>query len=85
VVSTPSTEAIFNEANQNVFTNWPNAYATFKKLKPILLGNAYMIPRPTPYVSSMWWPWVKNYYGAMADAMVRYAWVDQNLKKTMGH
>ena len=46
---------------------------------------------PTPYVFSAWWPWVKNYDGELRVGAVKpgpvYAriWIDQELKKRMGH
>ncbi|MCX7375338.1 MAG: ABC transporter substrate-binding protein [Alphaproteobacteria bacterium] len=46
---------------------------------------------PTPYVFSAWWPWVKNYDGELRVGAVKpgpvYAriWIDQDLKKRMGH
>jgi peptide/nickel transport system substrate-binding protein len=82
--SVPEIENIFKEVNDNVFVDWNKAYSAYKRMKPTLLENAYLIPRPTPYVYSMWWPWVKNYNGALGQAFVRYAWIDQDLKKSMG-
>jgi hypothetical protein len=38
----------------------------------------------------MWWPWLKNYSGELSvgyfsgDSWVRYVWVDQAMKKSMG-
>jgi len=46
---------------------------------------------PTPYVYAAWWPWVKNYGGEMSVGSLRpgpiYAriWIDQELKKKLGH
>ena len=46
---------------------------------------------PTPYVYAAWWPWVKNYGGEMSVGSIRpgpiYAriWIDQELKKKLGH
>ena len=46
---------------------------------------------PTPYVFSAWWPWVKNYDGELRVGAVKpgpvYAriWIDQDMKKRMGH
>ncbi len=53
------------------------------------LEQAYAIELPTPYQSSMWWPWVKNYHGEFAvgdfnyDNYSRWVWVDQDLKNEM--
>jgi peptide/nickel transport system substrate-binding protein len=83
--SVPEIENIFKEVNDNVFTDWTKTYDAYKRMKSTLLENAYVIPRPTPYVYSMWWPWVKNYYGTTQQNFIRYSWVDQDLKKSMGH
>ena len=56
-----------------------------------ILEQAPYIWLPTPYIYSAWWPWVKNYQGELRAGAVRpgpiYAriWVDQEMKKKMGH
>jgi hypothetical protein len=35
-----------------------------KDLSLYVLEQAWAIPRPIPYLYNMWWPWLKNYYGA---------------------
>ena len=46
---------------------------------------------PTPYIFTAWWPWVKNYDGELRVGAVKpgpvYAriWIDQDMKKRMGH
>jgi len=80
----PTIEAIFEAVNANMFTNNPQAYAEYKKLKPYVLEQAYYIVRPTPYTYSFWWPWVKNCYGQGA-LFVKEFWIDKTLKKSMGY
>jgi peptide/nickel transport system substrate-binding protein len=56
-----------------------------------ILDQAPYIWLPTPYVYSAWWPWVKNYQGELRAGAVRpgpiYSriWLDQEMKKKMGH
>ncbi len=56
-----------------------------------ILDAAPYIWLPTPYVYTAWWPWVKNYAGELRAGSVRpgpiYArmWLDQEMKKKMGH
>ena len=56
-----------------------------------ILDLAPYIWLPTPYVYTAWWPWVKNYAGELRAGSVRpgpiYArmWLDQEMKKKMGH
>ncbi len=62
-----------------------------KELTRDILDKAPYIWMPTPYVYSAWWPWVKNYGGELRAGAVRpgpiYArmWLDQEMKKKMGH
>jgi len=56
-----------------------------------ILENAWGIFMPQPQVYHIWWPWVKNFHGevqtgyARFNRNVRYLWIDQDLKKTMGY
>ncbi len=56
-----------------------------------MLDNAPYLWLPVPYVYSAWWPWVKNYDGELRVGAVKpgpiYAriWIDQEMKKKMGH
>ncbi len=56
-----------------------------------IVDKAPYVWLPTPYIFTAWWPWVKNYGGELRAGAVRpgpiYAriWVDQDLKKKMGH
>ncbi|MEK7353253.1 MAG: ABC transporter substrate-binding protein [Chloroflexota bacterium] len=80
----PYIEELYAEMNKYIFTDWPKTYEIHKKIKPFFLENAFLIVRPTPYTYNMWWPWLKNYYG-QGTGMVRYSWIDQDLKKSMGY
>ena len=65
--------------------------AMLKEMTREILDKAPYIWLPTPYVYTAWWPWVKNYDGELRAGAVRpgpiYAriWIDQDLKKKMGH
>lgn len=67
---------------QNLFRDTAGAYQAYRELKPFVLEQAFYIPRPTPYIYNVWWPWLKNYYG---QGFLRYNWIDEDLKKTMGY
>ena len=62
-----------------------------RELTVEIMDQAPYIWLPTPYVYAAWWPWVKNYGGEMSVGSIRpgpiYAriWIDQELKKKMGH
>ncbi|MEK7353687.1 MAG: ABC transporter substrate-binding protein [Chloroflexota bacterium] len=80
----PYLEEIYNEMQKYIFIDMPKVYQAFKKVPPYVMEQAFVIPRPTPYSYNFWWPWLKNYYGQGAG-LIRYGWVDQELKKSMGY
>jgi len=54
--------------------------------------QAWFISLPSPYVYNLWHPWLKNYQGKGNSenwdgevAYSRMVWIDQELKKAMGH
>jgi len=62
-----------------------------KELLPYVVKQCWVIG-PLRYPSYVcWWPWVKNYSGEVSVGYVanydftRWIWVDQELKKSMGH
>jgi peptide/nickel transport system substrate-binding protein len=65
--------------------------AMIKELTRDILDKAPYVWLPTPYVYTAWWPWVKGYNGELRAGAVRpgpiYArmWIDQEMKKKMGH
>ncbi len=67
------------------------ADAVHRELMKYVLAQAWAIPSPGGVSYSLWWPWLKNYYGPLAvgymntDNWVTWAWVDQALKKSMGY
>ena len=55
-----------------------------------LLAEAWAIPYPQQPTWVFWWPWVNNFYGALnvgafTGPGYQYIWIDQALKKSMGH
>jgi peptide/nickel transport system substrate-binding protein len=65
--------------------------AMIKEMTREIVDKAPYIWLPTPYIYTAWWPWVKGYNGELRAGAVRpgpiYArlWIDQDLKKKMGH
>ncbi|MBI2850046.1 MAG: ABC transporter substrate-binding protein [Chloroflexi bacterium] len=83
----PVIEAGFNRLNANVFRNWPEVYKAAEELRPYVLEQAVKIPFPQPFFNTLWWPWVKNTHAQGPDISVflKYYWLDQDLKKSMGY
>jgi len=86
---------IVNEGYRNAYT-WEYYKDTtkrnqvYKETYQHIYELVWTIPFPVPYVYTMWWPWVKGYHGEKMSYgahfnWTAYPWVDQELKKTMGH
>ena len=80
----PYLEDLFQEQDKYVFIDMPRVYEDIKKGNRYAMENAFVIPWPLPNQYNFWWPWLKNHYGA-GTGFVRYAWIDQELKKSLGH
>jgi peptide/nickel transport system substrate-binding protein len=67
------------------------ADAIHRELMKYVLAQAWVIPSPGGVSYSLWWPWLKNYYGPLmvgymnTDNWVTWAWVDTDLKRSMGY
>jgi peptide/nickel transport system substrate-binding protein len=82
----PVIEKAFATTQENIYVNWPGAYKAVEEIRPYLIGQAFKVPFPQPINYSMWWPWMKNTFGQGPGApfFLKYYWVDQNLKQSMG-
>ncbi len=81
--SEPYIEDRYNTLQKFIFTDTPKAYRAYQELKPYVLEQAYYIPRPTPYTYTIWWPWLKGFYG-QGTSFINYYWIDRDLKQQMG-
>jgi peptide/nickel transport system substrate-binding protein len=81
------------DAYEKVFTwdtykNTKERNKIYKDIYKFIIDKAYEVHFPTPYVWTMWWPWVKNYHGEKMTYGANYTfwaypWVDQDLKESM--
>jgi hypothetical protein len=62
-----------------------------REIGPVLLESAWGIWLPTANYYTMWWPWLNNYY-AVEDIGYcgqgrhwTFAWIDEDLKASMGY
>ncbi len=66
-------------------------YKAVKDVMPHVLDQAWGIFVPVPYAYHLSWPWVKNFHGEVNTGYARfhrydrYVWIDEALKKSMGH
>jgi len=63
-----------------------------KEVTPFMLEQCVMGGYlPVPYVYHVWWPWLQNWFAATRigqwepETNVRYAWVDEEMKRAMGY
>jgi peptide/nickel transport system substrate-binding protein len=62
-----------------------------KKLVVYAIEQDPAVILPQSYNYTVWWPWVKNYYGERRVGQQRSGpihartWIDQELKKKMGY
>ncbi len=69
----------------------PKAAEYVNEFYKYALEQAWVTALPGPYTFTMWWPWVKNYHGEWIVGYTRpynfptWIWLDQDLKKEMGH
>ncbi|MDO9334279.1 MAG: ABC transporter substrate-binding protein [Dehalococcoidales bacterium] len=57
-------------------------------LMPYVLEQCWVISKPSPYLYTVWWSWIKNWNGELFTgyyntSYVKYIWTDQALKKQM--
>lgn len=82
----PIVEAAFELQAANVNVDYPAADKAYKDLIPYILEQAFLITMPAPHSFRVWQPWLKNYYGeGAAKQWLRYAWIDEDLKKSLGY
>jgi len=87
--SDPTIEEYYQEIMDYSIINMPKADEVMReKLAPYLMENAFMIPVPSPYIYTVWRPWLKNYSGEMGNAptlvnsyFIKHIWIDQDLKE----
>jgi len=65
--------------------------AILKEMGVYVIDKVPIVPLAIRADSVYWWPWVKNYYGEtnIGDndfhTLMAYVWIDEDLKKEMGH
>jgi len=89
-VNDPYVEEKVAEAQSAAVTDFRGAMKITKELMKYVLDQAYCIPAPRYPQEVFWWPWLKAYSGELSvgyfagDSWVRYIWIDEKLKDSMG-
>jgi hypothetical protein len=69
----------------------PAADNVHREMLKYVHTQAWVIPMPGGVSYSLWWPWLKNYYGPLSVGYLDtgtyaiWAWVDDDLKRSMGY
>ncbi len=81
-----------DKINETYLINPSEAIALWKKALIYAYDQAWTISIPTSGPGgTFWWPWLKNFYGDQSIGYFDYlsgfqfAWIDQNMKKSMGY
>lgn len=77
-------EQLFQDEDKYLFVDMPKVYDAVKKTNLYAMDQAFVIPWPLPNQYNFWWPWLKNHYGS-GTQFLKYGWIDQGLKKSMGY
>jgi len=79
--SDPVIEKAFEEELKNINVDFAAIDKIHKDANVYILGQAFLVPTPAPYVHRVWQPWIKDYNGeGPAKLWLQYVWVDQDLK-----
>jgi peptide/nickel transport system substrate-binding protein len=90
-VNDPYVNEMAEKAQAGAVTDFKGSMKITKELMKYLLDQAYCIPAPRYPQEVFWWPWLKNYSGETTvgyfpgDSWVRYIWIYEKLKDSMGH
>jgi len=81
----------YNKLSKDVW-DWETYCRVVKEeLSPYVMEQCWYIDPPRPVQTTFWQPWIKGYHGEggvgsmNAPNWVMYVWVDQELKREMGH
>jgi peptide/nickel transport system substrate-binding protein len=79
------------DVNTTAATDLPKAMKIWREeVAKYVVTQAYAIPNVIGYNYNLYWPWLANYSGEGPISYAQtiwpnYVWIDQGLKKSMGH
>jgi ABC-type transport system substrate-binding protein len=84
--SDPIIEDAFEKQAESVMVDYAEADRITKAAYKYCVEQAFLITMPAQWGYRIWQPWMKNYYGADdLKFWLRWAWIDEDLKKSMGY
>jgi peptide/nickel transport system substrate-binding protein len=82
--SDPTIEKAFDDENKYINVDFAKVDQIHKDANVYILGQAFLVPTPAPYVHRVWQPWIKNYFGEGPSKLwIQYMWVDRDLKEKL--
>lgn len=81
----------YQKRSDAVYGQYETQYELFQELEAYLAWAMPAIAAPTPNTFRLWQPWLKDFYGQLVVAFrghyagFYFAWIDQDMKKAMGH
>jgi peptide/nickel transport system substrate-binding protein len=81
--SEPVLQDYYEQVTNVAFNDPAGADKIIHDMMPYVLRNAWYIETPQPYTYSFWNPWLKNYNGEYSAGFWQFAWIDQDMKKSM--
>jgi len=88
----PRTRASYEACQKTVMKDEAESWRLLKEITPFMIEQCVMGGYlPVSYTYDMWWPWLQNWYAATRmgqwepEANTWYAWVDSEMKRSMGY
>ncbi len=91
ILRDPYVDEMAEKARIAALTDVRAAMKITKELQPYLQDLALVLQTPRYPTYNIWWPWIKNYSGELSvgyftgPSYIKYIWIDQDLKKSMGY
>ena len=83
----PKVQEAWSVISNNVVLDNDLVDRTLKEIYPYALEKAWYLETPSPYLFTMWQPWIKGYGGettvGLSDrySFPKWIWCDQDLKE----
>ncbi len=91
MIDDPKVNEAYVEIKSLALTDWDEAGRLHRELMKYVMDQYWGINFPVASSYVIWWPWLKNFYGDSSvgyfnyGTFGQYAWIDQDLKATMGY
>jgi peptide/nickel transport system substrate-binding protein len=90
-INDPNVNDVYAKVQPLMFTNPAEAMGNVKEMLKYVYDQAWFFSFPSGGPNyTFWWPWLKNFYGDTSigwfnSNFAQFAWIDQEMKKSMGY